>query len=405
MPVTASESATGPIVRLVTGVIAFALICAAGASAYRYFGWTWGDGIYMVIITIFTVGYAEVRPVESPELRSVTMAVIVFGYAATLLIVSGLAQLVLDGELRHNLEMRRMIRNIESLRGHIIICGYGRMGRRLASKLRGRRDILVIDLDEDKLAEAAEDGFMVLRGNASEEDLLRAAGIEYASVLVAVIPDDATCLFTTITARGLNRELKILSRGEQPSTVQKLRQVGADHVVLTAAIGADRLCQLILRPTAAAMLRNDELPSGLIEDLESIGLAMDELTFKSQSSLCGRTLAELTVRGKNSFLIVALRRCDGTMMVNPSVETKVEAGDTVMVLGHEGDIHTLCHQFQLHRNEELVAERSAEPLEPTVVEETASPTTDADDVTESATHQTTTSTAESTLSANSRGQA
>jgi len=351
-----------PLLRLIGGLLALFVVCVIGAAAYRWQGWTWTDGLYMVVITIFTVGYGEVRPVDTLTLRLVTMTIIVFGYGATLLLLSGMASLVLDGELRKSFGMRRMIGEIQHLRGHVIVCGYGRMGQRLANKLKSRRDILVIDKDEHRIEQAIEDGFLAIRGNASEEDLLLAAGIERASTLAAVIPEDAACLFITITARGLNSGLQIFSRGEQASTVQKLRQVGADHVVLTAAIGADRLSQLILRPTAAAMLRNDELPSGMIEDLESIGLALDELQVDGASSLCGRSLAELAVESKNHFLIVAVRRRDRSILVNPSPETHVRGGDTVIVLGHDGDIGEVCERFRLQRNEQIVAEREAEPL-------------------------------------------
>ena len=356
------SSVQRPILRLIGGLLALLAVCVIGAAAYRWQGWTWTDGFYMVVITIFTVGYGEVRPVDSLTLRLVTMTVIVFGYGATLLLLSGMASLVLDGELRKSLGMRRMIGEIQNLHGHVIICGYGRMGQRLANKLKSRRDILVIDKEEHRTEQAIEDGFLAIRGNASEEDLLVAAGVERASTLAAVIPDDATCLFITITARGLNTGLQIFSRGEQASTVQKLRQVGADHVVLTAVIGADRLSQLILRPTAAAMLRNDELPSGLIEDLESIGLALDELQVEEASSLCGRSLAELAVESKNHFLIVAIRRRDRSIVVNPTSDTQVRGGDTVIVLGHDGDISNICERFRLQRNERIVAEREAEPL-------------------------------------------
>ncbi|MEM6779873.1 MAG: potassium channel protein [Planctomycetota bacterium] len=363
MPMSRRRPSTGPVTRLLSGLVGFAMVSVFGATAYRFLGWNWSDGIYMVIITIFTVGYGEVRPVDTMELRVVTISVIVFGYAATLLIIGGLAQLILDGELRQSLETRRMVHEIRQLRDHVIICGYGRMGQRLASKLRLRRDVLVIDPIESCVQAAMEDGLLALCGSASDEKLLRAAGVERAGVLAAVIPDDATCLFITITARGLNTDLKILSRGEHSSTVSKLRQVGADHVVLTAAIGADRLSQLILRPTASAMLRNDELPSGLMEDLESIGMAIDELIVDDRSTLCGRTIGELSIREENRFLIVAVRRSAGEVLVDPQPETTVEAGDSVVVLGHDVHIHQLCDRFRLQRNAAIVAEREADSLQ------------------------------------------
>lgn len=346
--------------RLAPGTIAMAIVTVGGTVAYRMQDWSWSDSLYMVVITIFTVGYGEVQPVDTEELRWVTMFVIIFGYVATLLVISGLAQWVMNGELRKSLGLRRMIGEIQHLQGHVILCGYGRMGQRLANTLKGRKQVLVLDPNEDRTDQAIADGYLAIRGNAVDESLLMAAGIKRADAFVAAVPDDATCLFMTITARELNNEILILARGEQQSTEPKLRAVGADHVVLTASIGADRLSQLILRPSASAMLRNDQLPSGLIEDLDSIGLALDELSVHPGSQLCDNRLVELTSDGENTFLVVAIRTESGNVLIEPPDETTISAGDTVIVLGHEKNIVAMCNKYRLNRNEAVAAERRLE---------------------------------------------
>ncbi|MEM9365832.1 MAG: NAD-binding protein [Planctomycetota bacterium] len=348
------------VTRLAPGTIAMAIVMVGGTLAYRSQEWSWSDSLYMVVITIFTVGYGEVQPVDTEPLRMVTMFVIIFGYVATLLVISGLAQWVMNGELRKSLGLRRMIGEIQHLQGHVILCGYGRMGQRLASTLKGRKQVLVLDPSEDRTDQAIADGYLAIRGNAVDESLLMAAGIKRADAFVAAVPDDATCLFMTITARELNHEILILARGEQQSTEPKLRAVGADHVVLTASIGADRLSQLILRPSASAMLCNDQLPAGLIEDLVSIGITLDELCVQSGSPLCGNRLSELTSDGANTFLVVAIRTVSGNVIIDPPEDTTVTAGDTVIVLGHEKNILSMCSKYGLNRNEAVAAERRQE---------------------------------------------
>ena len=350
-----------PIARLFRGLLVLLAVCTFGLVGYRLCGWSWLDSLYMVVITITTVGFEEVRPIDTVPLRIITIVTVIFGYVAAIMLITGFAQMVIDGELRKTLGVRRKMSEIEKLRRHVIICGYGRMGRLLAHRLRGDRPVLVIDNDDERVEEATESGFLALRGNATEEGILRAARIEHASTLASVVADDASNLFITLTARGLNRNLQILARGEQSSTASKLRQVGANHVVLTASIGADRLSQLILRPSAAAMLQNEELPTGLIEDLETIGLTMEELELAEQSPLRGKTLRDLrNDSGWHRFLFVAIRRADGEVLVSPAVETVLRNGDGVLILGYDEDLQQLCGQYELVR--ESVGDDQAEAV-------------------------------------------
>lgn len=344
--------------RLMRGLVASTVVCVIAVIGYWLMGWSWADSLYMVVITIFSIGYGEVRPIDTPALRVWTMLTIVFGYIAALFVISGLAQMVVDGQLRKLMGVRRMMNEIGKLRGHIIICGYGRMGRGLGLQLKERRrNVLVIDRDEQRIAEAVDDGFLAIRGNATDEEILTAAGIEHASTLASVVEEDAANLFITISARGLNPDLQIFSRGEHASSARKLRQVGADHVVLTAAIGASRLSQLILRPSAAAMLENEELPMGLIEDLESIGLSIEELIQPAESPLAGESLLKLREAAKHSFLVVAIRQRAGNVVVNPPGDALLNAGESVLVLGHDEDIRQLCSQYDLYR--EKIEEKEA----------------------------------------------
>ena len=320
--------------RLWRGLLVFGFVCSLSTVGYWLAGWGWLDSLYMVVITIFSVGYEEVHDVSNPWLRVFTILVIVFGYAAVIYVIGGFAQMLVDGDFRHMLRVRKMAKEINGLQNHVIICGYGRMGRTLAEQLANRhRKLIVIEREESVVADAADAGHLALHGDAIDEDILRAAGVERAATLATVLSNDAANVYITITARDLNPTLQILARGEQASTVSKLRRVGANHVVLTTSIGADRLAKLILRPTTEALLRSSELPEGLTDELESIGLEFDELEIPQDSPLVGKRLLDMRTDDHLGFLIVAIRKANGKVHVNPSCESNLEAGDHVIVLG------------------------------------------------------------------------
>ncbi|MEZ6133741.1 MAG: potassium channel protein [Pirellulaceae bacterium] len=343
------DRVASPVQRIVIGLGVFCAILSIAIVGYVLSGWSWLDSLYMVVITVSGVGYGEVRQVDTPVLRWLTMALIVFGYMAAIYTFGGFAQLLIDGELRRILGVRRMHREIERLRNHVVICGFGRMGTKLAESLASRgKPLIVIDQDESRVETARSFGCLALHGNATEESVLKAAGVEYASILTTVLSDDVANLFITITAHDLNPKLEILARAENTSTIKKLRQVGASKVVLPATIGADRLANMILRPSAESLLEQAELPEGLNEDLSSIGLRLDELEIQPNSSLVGGSLADFRAHCGNRFLVVALRSNSGVVSVNPDKSIALGAGDCVIILAHDAEIAQLCSQFSLH---------------------------------------------------------
>jgi len=330
----------------VTGLALFVLICVAAVIGYVAAGWKIDDAVYMVVITIFGVGYGEVNPIESSELRALTITVIVAGYAAVIYTVGGFMQMVVDGELNKALGARRMNREIERLLDHTIVCGFGRMGSILARELHAAgKPFVVIDTDPRRLQEAEERGYLVIDGDASEEYVLERAGIRRAGVLAAMLSQDATNVFVTITARELNPRLVILARGENPRTERKLLSSGADKVVLPMAIGAAKVAQLIIRPSAESLLENLQQQAALADDLGQIGLKFDELVVQPASSLAGRPLREIEVRSNHGLLIVGVRRAGGAVDLNPPAELVLAEGDAVIVLGHADDLPQLAGKF------------------------------------------------------------
>ncbi|MEM9826733.1 MAG: potassium channel protein [Planctomycetota bacterium] len=342
-----------PTRRILIGLTVFSLICGGAVAGYMNEGWSVEDSIYMVVITIFGVGYGEVKPIDSTSLRILTIAVIVFGYGTAVYVVGGFIQMLVDGEFQSLFRDRKMSQGIANLNQHTIVCGFGRMGSIVAEELLEQgHPFVIIDADEARVSEAQDEGMLAMVGNATEEDVLLEAGLERAASLATLLPDDALNAFICLTGRDLAPGIDIVARGESRTAEKKLLRCGANHVVMAAAISAKRASQLITRPSAASLLQDSGSPDGINDELNLFGLQMEELHIDSQSPLAGKSLEEIDVRGNRGFLIVAVRAPGGAVNINPSCETRLSAGDVVIVVGYQDDITDLCQAGTLRRSGE-----------------------------------------------------
>ncbi len=329
--------------RIVTGLALVGLTCVLSVGVYWTAGWDLLDAIYMVVITIFGVGYGEVRPLTDPGLKVFTMMLVVAGCSSGAYVIGGFVQLIAEGELNRFLGARRMTKGIDQLSQHAIVCGYGRVGQILARELQEAHcPFVVIDPNTDRLREAEAKGYLVLIGDATDEQTLTLAGIMRARVLACVLPDDTMNVFITLTARELNAELEIIARGESPSTERKLLRSGANKVVLPAAIGAAKICQLITRPSAESLLREAAGSTYLNDELLSIGLEMIEARIEAGSPMVGQTLRSVELTGSGGIVIVAIKKADGTVLRNAPSDTILGALDTLILLGHREDLPQLA---------------------------------------------------------------
>ncbi|MGB8700799.1 MAG: potassium channel family protein, partial [Thermosynechococcaceae cyanobacterium] len=245
--------------RVITGALFFLSTLLAAIIGYMHAGWSWQDAVYMVVITVFGVGYGEVRPIATPTLRWLTIGVIIAGTTSAVYIVGAFIQMITEGEINKVIGVRRMTREIEALRKHVIICGFGRIGQILARQLhQAQLSFVIIDHDKERVDLAESLGYLIKFGNATDEIILMEVGIHRANVLATVLPDDATNVFITLTARELNSSLQILARGELPSTEKKLKLAGADQVVLPASISAQRISYMITHPVTLDFLSQDD---------------------------------------------------------------------------------------------------------------------------------------------------
>lgn len=329
--------------RIVTGMVLVAITCGISIGVYWSAGWDLLDAIYMVVITIFGVGYGEVRPLTDPRLKIFTMVLVVAGCSSGAYVIGGFVQMVAEGEINRFLGARRMTKGIDQLKDHTIICGYGRVGQIIARELHELKyTFVIVDPNAERLREAEGNGFLVLVGDATDEQTLLMAGIERAKQLATVLPDDTMNVFITLTARELNSNLEIIARSESPSTERKLLRSGANKVVLLAAIGASKITQLITRPTADELLRDATNASHLNDELQLIGLQLAEYRIESGSPLEGQSLRNVERNGSGNCLIVAVKKLDGTILRHPPADTVLQTQDIVILLGHQDDLPQLA---------------------------------------------------------------
>jgi voltage-gated potassium channel len=330
------------IQRIITGMVLVGLTCTVSIGVYWSAGWDLIDAVYMVVITIFGVGYGEVRPLTDPRLKMFTMALVIAGCSSGAYVIGGFVQMVAEGEINRLLGARRMTQGIDQLKNHAIICGYGRVGQILAQELHELLcPFVIVDPNGERLREAEAKGFLVLIGDATEENILTLAGIKRARVLATVLPDDTMNVFITLTARELNSELEIIARGESPSTERKLLRSGANKVVLMTAIGAAKITQLITRPSAESLLRDAVGSAHLNDELQSIGLQIAEAKIEAGSPLEGQPLRSVELTGTRGVVIVAIKKGDGTIVRHPAAETILVAQDIIILLGHHEDLPQL----------------------------------------------------------------
>jgi len=327
-----------PLRRLRVGLIALAVISAVGLSGYWFASGSLLDAVYMIVVTLSTVGYRETVPI-SPALQVFTIVFIVFGVSTAIYLGGVFVQMILEGEVNRAIGQRRVTHEIKHLADHVIICGFGRTGEILAGELRRRnRRFVVLDESPDRVAEATAQGHLGLINDAREEQALEDAGVRRAKTVVAALPGDADNVFITLTARNLNPQLQIIARGELASTEKKLIQAGADRVVLPATAGALRMAAMITRPSMVELI---ELAAGR----QMTEVEIDEWTVPPESPLANRTVRQAELRARHGLLIVALRKADGVLSFNPDADVVLGANDAIIIMGRPGDIERFRREY------------------------------------------------------------
>jgi voltage-gated potassium channel len=302
-------------------------IFAVGTLGYRLIdGAGWWDAFYMTAITLTTVGYREVFPLSRAG-EAFTVVLLLAGLGILLFVATEVGRSVLEGELRRFVGQVRRSRMIESLSGHEIVCGWGRMGQAVVEELqRARRAVVVIERTPEKVHRLEELKIPVVPGDATSESALRSAGVERARGLVACLADDAHNVYTVLTARSLSATLFIVARAGEEGAEGRIQRAGADRVVSPYRHGGVRLAQVLMKPTVVDFLDLSLGPAG------QEGLELQQLVLPAAATLVGRTLAESDLRRRWGVGVVAVRR-GSELVPNPEPSFRFGAGDVLIVLG------------------------------------------------------------------------
>ncbi len=319
----------------ILSIALFFVLLAIGSWGYMAIeGWSFIDALYMTVITVATVGYGEVHPV-GPAGRLFTLVLIFLGVGYFLYVVGNFIPFLVEGRIRHVLGRRKLDRQINKLKNHYIICGYGRMGRALARFLIQRYlDVVVIEQNAARVAVMDEDGILYLVGPATDESLLMRAGIERARGLITVVGSDADNVFLVLLARQMNPTIFIVARAVMNSAKRTLTAAGANKVVSPYDLGARRMAHAILRPTVIEFLE-------MAFSDDSMDVEVEEITIKTHSPVVHRTLYEAEIRPKFNVIIISIKKGDGKMVFNPDSQTLLEGHDTLVVVGAAANIKRL----------------------------------------------------------------
>jgi len=316
---------------LSAGLIVFIISC--GTLGYVVLeGWDVFDSIYMTIITLTTVGFGEVHPLSRIG-KLFTVALIIGGVGTVFYVLSTGAKFMLEGELQEIFGRKRLEKKIKELMDHFIVCGYGRMGRIICRELRAKKiSFVVIEKMPEKLLEGRD--VLLVEGDATKDEVLKAVGIERAKGLISVLPTDAENLYVVLSARGLNPNLTIVARAGDEGSEQKLMRAGADRVVSPYHIGGLRIAHTVLKPAVVDFIEF-ATKSG------NIDLQMEEINIRENSGLVGLTLDECGIGRDLGIIVVAIKQGSGEMRFNPTYKTAIQAGDTLIALGEISKLKVL----------------------------------------------------------------
>jgi voltage-gated potassium channel len=313
--------------RIRDAVIAVVIAITMGTLGFHLIeGWSILDSLYVTAQTVTTVGFGDVTP-KSIQGRIFATVFMLVGVGVVLYALTSTVQSIVQSELVAAFGQRRRSRKMSKLRNHFIICGAGRVGSHLVRDLQQTGEIfIVIERDPQRVAELTDQGVVVLVRDATLEESLREAGVEYARGLAACLPDDADNVYVVLTARDLNAKLHIVARAAEEQAEVKLVRAGANRVVAPTIIGGHRMATALVKPAVADFI--DSITASQLE------LAFEQVEVDPASTLAGRKLRDTNIRSELDIVIVSIRRADGQMLFNPSGETAIEGGDMLIAIGH-----------------------------------------------------------------------
>ncbi len=320
-----------PLLRFRLSFILLAIVIVIGVAGYMLIdGWNLADSFYMVITTIATVGYGEIHPQGVPG-RIFTSALIVIGVATALYSFGVFAQTLSDNAWGEYRRARKLQGDLDRLREHFIICGYGRIGTQIVAEFENHRiAYVVIDQTEEALERIRVEGRLHIEGDASKEEILKSAGIERARGLISAVDSDERAVYIVLAARALNPSIYIVARAGRPESIRRLELAGATRTISPYLMAGHRMAELAIRPAMVDVL--DTLHHG------EAGIGVEEMVVTSTTRVAGKTLEEAGILSTDAAKVLAVRKLDGTVSVNPAASVQLEDGDLVIALGTEDQL-------------------------------------------------------------------
>jgi voltage-gated potassium channel len=321
---------------LTAGVVALGCVLLIGTLWYHLVeGWSWEDAVYMTVITLATVGYGEIHPLGNRG-RLFTIALILMGVITIGYIVNRFTEAIIEGYFQERIRLRQLRRIMESLSGHYIICGFSRTGRQIAKEFQAEGVLFVIvDSDLESVRKAQDQGYTVYQGDATLDETLLLVGIDRANCIVAALPSDAENLYTVLSAKYLNPNIRAIARASTEEALQKLQRAGADAVISPYITGGKRMAAAALRPQVM------DFVDGIISGTDR-QLYMEE--YLLEPGICpviGQTLGQAKLRTQTGALILAIRRADGNLIGGPTADVVFMPGDVVIAMGTAEQLRAL----------------------------------------------------------------
>ncbi|RKE98087.1 potassium channel family protein [Ichthyenterobacterium magnum] len=336
-----------PLIRLFrskmyVAILMLLILLMVGVLGFKFLShYTWIDAIYMTVITITTVGFGEVQPLDNfSKIFTVFLilaSVVIVGYA-----IKVITEYILSKNNIEELKQKKMQKKIDALKNHIIICGYGRNGKQAAKKLLAyKKSFVVIEKDKEIIDKFQSELVSFVLGNANEDETLLLAGVDRAETLISALPSDADNLFVVLSARQINKTMSIISRASQETSYNKLKLAGANNVILPDRIGGDHMASLVVVPDLIEFIDNLSIVGETNINIEEI--AVEQLYNTKEV----KTIRDLDLRKKTGCTVIGYKDGQGDYVVNPEANIKLVANSKIIVLGRPEQIHKLNSVYNI----------------------------------------------------------
>ncbi|MGA3148213.1 MAG: potassium channel protein [Acidimicrobiales bacterium] len=326
------ERSRNPFRGVRIGLGALALVLLAGTVGYLLFGFSLLDAVFQSVVTVTTVGFNSPHPLDGAS-KVFTIFLILVGVGTALYTFSAVLEVLIDGNIQDLIRRRKMERDIDRMDGHVIVCGWGRVGREVAHYLAsGNTALVVVDRDPERLNGSP---YASVCGDVADDATLLEAGLERAAALVAALDTDADNLYVTVAAKSMRPGIQIIARARNESSESKLVRAGADRVVNPQQLGGDRMASFVTQPHVVDFI-------DVVMHDGSLKFRLEELTLAADSSLVGKTLRSAHLRDRTGALVLAIRRPDGRFVTNPSPEDSMESGDVLISIGTAEQLEALA---------------------------------------------------------------